>query len=98
MLTDARLELALINKALNSAVLGTEHVATSLLNATRVVSTIESGTPAISFDPVLISPPTQPKSKTPMIMAMSLIHGCLLSSVIVLLKNALGSRRKKSTA
>ena len=93
----ARSELILINESLNPALLGTERVATSLLNATRVMATIESGTPAISFEPVIISPPTQPKSKTPIIIAVSLVLGCIFGSVIVLLRNALQSRREQST-
>jgi capsular polysaccharide biosynthesis protein len=95
---EARSELILINESLNPALLSTERVATSLLNATRVMATIESDSPAISFEPVLISPPTQPKSKTPNIMAMSLILGSILGSIIVLLRNALQSRRQQSTA
>lgn len=94
----ARSERILINESLNPALLGTERVATSLLNATRVMANIESGTPAISFEPVVISPPTQPKSKTPSIIAMSLVLGCIFGSVIVLLRNALQSRREQSSA
>ena len=95
--SEARSELILINESLSPALLGTERVATSLLNATRVMSTIESGTTAISFEPVIISPPTQPKSKTPIIIAVSLVLGCIFGSVIVLLRNALQSRREQST-
>jgi capsular polysaccharide biosynthesis protein len=101
ILTDARAELALINGALNTVMLSTERVATSVLNATRVITSIESGTPVIAFKPVTISPPEPPKpakSKTPIILVMSLILGSILGSVIVLFKNALQSRRKQSSA
>jgi hypothetical protein len=94
----ARSELILINESLNPALLGTERVATYSLNAARVMAYIESGTPAISFEPVVISPPTQPKSKTPIIIAISQVLGCIFGSVIVLLRNALQSRREQSSA
>lgn len=109
-LTDARLELAVISDTraeiiklneLNPEFRGTALLAGNWQNAMRVTAAIESGTPVITFKPVTISPPEPPepqKSKTPIIMAMSLILGCMLGSVIVLFKNALQSRRRQGTA
>jgi len=100
-LADARAELSLINESLNPALLGTERIATSVLNATRVIAALESGASAITFKPVVISPPQdpeQPASKTRIILAMSLILGAVGGAVIVLIRNGFQNRRSKSAA
>jgi len=97
-LADARAELSLINESLNPALLGTERIATSVLNATRVITALESGDSAITFKSVVISPPTTPASKTRIILAMSLILGAVGGAVIVLIRNGFQNRRSKSAA
>jgi len=97
-LADARAELSLINESLNPALLGTERIATSVLNATRVITALESGDSAITFKSVVISPPTTPASKTRIILAMSLILGAIGGAFIVLIRNGFQNRRSKSAA
>ena len=97
-LADARAELSLINESLNPALLGTERIATSVLNATRVITALESGDSAITFKSIVISPPTTPASKTRIILAMSLILGAVGGAVIVLIRNGFQNRRSKSAA
>jgi uncharacterized protein involved in exopolysaccharide biosynthesis len=100
-LADARAELSLINESLNPALLGTERIATSVLNATRVITALESGDSTITFKSVIISPPQdpeQPASKTRIILAMSLILGAVGGAVIVLTRNGFQNRRSKSAA
>ena len=110
ILTDARSELVMISAAraeivrvnkLNPAFRGTERFAENWLNATRVITAVTSGTPAISFKPVTISSPKEPKEpkdKTLIIIAVSVILGGMLGSIIVLFKSALESRRKQNSA
>ena len=97
-LADARAELSLINESLNPALLGTERIATSVLNATRVITALESGDSAITFKSIVISPPTTPASKTRIILAMSLILGAVGGAFIVLIRNGFQNRRRKSAA
>jgi len=97
-LADARAELSLINESLNPALLGTERIATSVLNATRVITALESGDSAITFKSIVISPPTTPASKTRIILAMSLILGAIGGAFIVLIRNGFQNRRSKSAA
>jgi len=97
-LADARAELSLINESLNPALLGTERIATSVLNATRVITALESGDSAITFKSIVISPPTTPASKTRIILAMSLILGAIGGAFIVLIRNGFQNRRRKSAA
>jgi capsular polysaccharide biosynthesis protein len=109
ILTDARSELVIISAAHaeiirinkpNPAFSGTQRFAENWLNATRVITAVTSGTPAIAFKPVTISSPKEPKEpkdKTLIIIAMSVILGGMLGSITVLFKNALESRRKQSS-
>ena len=83
---------------LNPAFRGTERFVENWLNATRVITAVTSGTPAIAFKPVTISSPKEPKDKTLIIIAVSVILGGMLGSIIVLFKSALESRRKQNSA
>ena len=73
-------DLAVMHGVPKTAMLGTERVAKSVLDATRVIKSIEASTPVMAFKPVTLSPSEPAKSKTPIIFYKSLLFGSMLGS------------------
>ena len=63
---EAESELALIESLSNDSVLATEQVATNLLNAKRVIRSIDNGQSAITVGPVSV---VKSSPKMPLILA-----------------------------
>ena len=79
-------ELELIESLSNDNVLATERVATNMLNAKRVVLSLDSGQNAISFGTISI---VKSSPKSPLILALSVLLGGLVGVSSVLVRNAL---------
>ncbi len=95
VLNEAKAELAIIQDELDDALLGTERVATNLLNAKRVVTAIENGVSVVSFG----SPHVAKSSpKTALILIFSVIIGGVFAIFYILIGNAIRQRKEKMTA
>ena len=82
-------ELQVIENISNASLLSTERVATNMLNAKRIIQSIDSGQSVISFGPVgiaKVAPRTSP------ILAISIVLGGMVGCAIVLLRNAIRNR------
>jgi LPS O-antigen subunit length determinant protein (WzzB/FepE family) len=82
-------ELQVIENISNDSLLSTERVATNMLNAKRIIQSIDSGQSVISFGPVEIAK-VAPRSSR--ILAISIVLGGMVGCVIVLLRNAIRNR------
>lgn len=85
-------ELTLIDSLSNNSILGTEHVSTNLLNAKRVIQSIDNGQNVValgSVSVVKISP------KVSLILALSAVLGGMIGVLFVVIRSAL--RKRKSS-
>ena len=89
---EAIFELDSIESISNDNVLATERVATNMLNAKRVVLSIDSGQNAISFGSISIVK-SSPKPRS--ILALSAILGGLIGVSSVLIRNAKTKRKEQ---
>lgn len=92
ILAEAKAELELIQTELSDALLGTERVATNMLNAKRVVQAVESGEVAVSFgNPSIVK--SSPRVK--LIVVLSVVLGGMIGMMFVLLRSALQKRKEQ---
>ena len=89
---EATNELALIQNELTDALLSTERVATNMLNAKRVVLSIDSGQNAISFGSVSV---VKSSPKLPRILALSVALGGMVGVFFILVRNAITKRKEQ---
>ena len=89
---EATNELALIQNELTDALLSTEIVATNMLNAKRVVLSIDSGQNAISFGSVSV---VKSSPKVPLILALSVVLGGMVGVFFILVCNAITKRKEQ---
>ena len=82
---EAEAELESIKSISNSSLYGTERVATNMLNAKRVIRTVDSGKGVINFGPVSI---TTVSPKKPLVLALSVVLGGMLGVVFILVRSA----------
>lgn len=87
---EAQSEIELISEDLTDALSSTERVATNILNAKRVMHAIDAGHADVYFDVVSV---TRTSPRAQLVLALSLILGSLMGSIIVLTRNAILSRR-----
>ena len=88
----ATTELALIQTELTDALLGTERVATNMLNAKRIIQSIDSGQSVISFGSVSI---VKSSPKVPLILALSVVLGGMVGVFFILVRNAITKRKEQ---
>lgn len=88
---EAKAELAIIQTGLSDALLSTERVATDLLNAKRIVQTIDNGQSAVSFGSVSI---VKSSPKVPSVLGSSLILGTVIGLFSVLVRKAQRNRKE----
>ena len=91
ILTEAKAELHLIETELNDALLGTERVATNILNAKRVITAIGRGESAVDFGEPSINR-IAPKSN--LIIVLSALLGGITGLVFVISRKAIHYRRE----
>jgi len=85
-------ELASIESLSNDNVLATERVATNMLNAKRVVLSLESGQNSISFGSVSV---VKSSPKVPLILALSVVLGGMVGVFFILVRNAITKRKEQ---
>ena len=86
---DTENELNAISSIDTPDMLGTERIATNILNAKRIITALENGAHAITFTNVSI---TQVQ-KTNLVLALSIVLGAFLGASAVLLRAAIANRR-----
>ena len=86
---DTENELNAISSIGTPDMLGTERIATNILNAKRIITALENGAHAITFTNVSI---TQVQ-KTNLVLALSIVLGAFLGASAVLLRAAIANRR-----
>ena len=91
---EAKTELAFIQTELTDALLGTERVATNMLNAKRIIQSIDSGQSVISFGSVSV---VKSSPKVPLILALSVVLGGMVGVIYVLISNAVRKRKEQLT-
>ena len=85
-------ELAFIESLPNDNVLATERVATNMLNANRVVMSIESGQNAISFGSVSV---VKSSPKVPLILASSGVLGGMVGVFFIFIRIVVAKRKER---
>jgi len=85
-------ELAFIKSLPNDNVLATERVATNMLNANRVVMSIESGQNAISFGSVSV---VKSSPKVPLILASSGVLGGMVGVFFIFIRIVIAKRKER---
>ena len=89
---DATSELALIQTELTDALLGTERVATNMLNAKRLIQSIDNGQSAITFGSVSV---VKSSPKVSLILALSVVLGGMVGVFFILVRNAIAKRKEQ---
>jgi capsular polysaccharide biosynthesis protein len=89
---EAASELASIESISNANMLATERVATNMLNAKRIIQSIDNGQSAMTLGFVSVSK-TSPK--VPLILALSVVFGGMIGVFFILVRNAIRKRKKQ---
>ena len=90
--SEAISELASIESVSNGNVLATERVATNMLNAKRVIQSIDNGQSAITFGSVSV---VKSSPKAPLILALSVVLGGMIGVFFILVCNAITKRKEQ---
>ena len=85
-------DLIMIQTELTDALLNTERVATNMLNAKRIIQSIDDGQSAISFGPVSV---IKTSPKVPLILALSAVLGGGLLVCSLPSRNAIKKHKKQ---
>ena len=89
---EATSEIALIKRELTGAMLNTERVATNMLNALKVVQSIESGQSAVTFDSFSV---VKSSPKFSVTLPLSVVLGGGIGATYVIILNAIRKRKQK---
>jgi capsular polysaccharide biosynthesis protein len=89
---EATNELALIQNELTDALLGTERVATNMLNAKRIIQFIDNGQSAITFGSVSV---VKSSPKVSLILPFSVVLGGMVGVFFILVRNAIAKRKEQ---
>lgn len=87
---EAQNELYLIQNELTEAFLSTEIVATNMLNAKRIIQSIDGGQSVVSFG----SASVEPSPKVELILALSIVLGGMIGVSYILVRNAIRKRKE----
>ena len=87
---EATTELSLIQNELTDALLSTERVATNMLNAKRIIQSIDSGQSVISFGSISV---VKSSPKVPLILALSVVVGGMVGVFFTLVRSAIAKRK-----
>jgi len=87
---EATNEISLIKNELTGPLLGTERVATNMLNASRIIQSIDDGQRAITFGSIVVARSTP---RLPQILILSAALGGMIGVFYILLRNALKIRK-----
>ena len=90
--SEAISELASIESISNDNVLATERVATNMLNAKRVIHSIDNGQSAITFGSVSV---VKSSPKVPLMLALSVVLGGMIGVFFILVRNAITKRKEQ---
>ena len=90
--SEAISELASIESVSNNNVLATERVATNMLNAKRVIQSIDNGQSAINFGSVSV---VKSSPKVPLILALSVVLGGMIGVFFILVRHAITKRKEQ---
>ena len=90
--SEAISELASIESFSNDNVLATERVATNMLNAKRVIQSIDNGQSAITFGSVSV---VKSSPKVSLILALSVVLGGMVGVFFILVRNAIAKRKEQ---
>jgi LPS O-antigen subunit length determinant protein (WzzB/FepE family) len=90
--TEATNELNIIQTELTDTLLSTEIVAKNMLNAKRVVMSIDSGKNTITFGPVSV---VKSPSEVPAILILSVILGVIIGVFVILVRSAIAKRKEQ---
>ena len=90
--TEATNELNIIQTGLTDTLLSTETVARNMLNAKRVVMSIDSGKNTITFGPVSV---VKSSSKIQFILVVSVILGVIIGVFVILFRSAIAKRKEQ---
>lgn len=89
--TEATTELTLIQTELTDALLNTERVATNMLNAKRVIQSIDNGQSPISLGSVSV---VKTSPKVLFILASSVVLGGMIGVFLILVRSSLKKRKE----
>ena len=89
---EATNELALIQNELTDALLGTERVATNMLNAKRIIQFIDNGQSAITFGSVSV---VKSSPKVSLILPFLVVLGGMVGVFFILVRNAIAKRKEQ---
>ena len=89
---DAKTELVLIQTEMTNALLSTEIVATNMLNAKRIVQSIDNGQSVITFGSVSI---VKSSPRVPLILTLSVMFGGMFGVFFILVRNAITKRKEQ---
>ena len=90
--SEAISEFTSIESVLNDNVLATERVATNMLNAKRVIQSIDNGKSAITFGSVSV---VKSSPKVSLILAFSVVLGGMIGVFFILVRNAITKRKEQ---
>lgn len=89
---EATAALALIQTELTDTLLSTERVATNMLNAKRIIRSIDNGQSVITFGSVSI---VKSSPKVPMILVLSVLLGGMVGVLYTLIRNVIAKRKEQ---
>ena len=90
--TEATNELNMMQTELKDSLLSTNSVAIYVLNAKRVIMSIDSGKNTISFGPVSV---VKSPSKVPVILVLSVILGVMIGVFVIFVRSAIAKRKEQ---
>lgn len=85
-------EIAFIQTKLTGALMSTEIVAKTILDAERIIQSKDSGQLAITFDPISVK---KVSPKIPLILALFSVSGGIFGVLVVIVRNALKKRKER---
>ena len=89
---EALSELTTIESLSNDGVLATERVATNLLNAKRIIQSLDSGQNAISLGPISV---VKSSPKSSLIIAFAAILGVIVGVFLIIVRDGLKKRNEQ---
>lgn len=89
---NAKREFSLIQTEIANTLFSTETVARNLLNAKRIIHSIDSGQSAITFGSVSI---VKSSSRVQFILALSVVLGGMFGMLFIIIRNAIKKRKEQ---